>query len=57
MNKCTLRESQTEVFYVCDPQKATTCEKRTCYLNGGNCTLTLNPNWGKKKVQGDFGKR
>ena len=55
MNKQTLREAMTEVFYECDPSRATTCEKRTCYLNGGNCSLTLNPEWGKRRVRCDKG--
>ena len=31
------------MFYICNPEKATTCHKRTCFLNGGNCALTSNP--------------
>jgi hypothetical protein len=48
-----MKEDYTEVFYYCQPDKATTCEKRNCYLNGGNCALTTNPMWGKKKVTVD----
>lgn len=55
MNKHTVREAMTEVFFECDPSKATTCEKRTCYLNGGSCKMTLNPMWGKRRVQSDYG--
>lgn len=45
-----MTEDYTEVFYYCAPEKATTCEKRNCYLNGGKCCLTMNPNWAKRKV-------
>lgn len=31
------------MFYRCNPEKATTCSKRTCFINGGNCALTSNP--------------
>ncbi len=53
MAKTECYEDYTEVFYYCEPDKATTCEKRHCYLNGGNCALTTNPMWGKKKVTVD----
>lgn len=47
----------TEVFYNCDPKKATGCSKRTCYINGGSCCLTMNPEWGRSKVKGDHAGR
>ena len=43
----------TEVFYECNPKKATTCHKTTCFINGGNCHLTTRPDWGIKKVNTD----
>lgn len=47
-------EDFTEVFYYCDPEKATECKKTICYLNGGKCNLTTRPEWGKRKVKNDF---
>lgn len=48
------QESATEVFYYCNPNKATTCGKSCChYLGKGKCFLTMNPEWGDKKVKGD----
>ena len=31
------------MFYRCDPRKNTSCRKTTCYVRGGNCSLTSNP--------------
>lgn len=40
-------------FYVCDPEKATTCRKTTCFLSSGSCRLTLNREWAAKKEEND----
>ena len=29
------------MVYICDPEKNVTCKKRDCYVNGGECCLTL----------------
>ena len=29
------------MIYICDPNKNVTCKKRDCYVNGGECCLTL----------------
>lgn len=39
------KDDPTEVFYICDPAKATTCRKTTCYVNGGDCRFTTRPDW------------
>ena len=36
-------------FYTCDPAKATTCRKTSCFLIGGPCRLTLNKEWAEEK--------
>lgn len=46
-----------EVFYWCDPEKAETCRKTTCHINGGNCWLTLRPDWGSRLVTSDGCKK
>lgn len=51
--KVMVDNDPTEVFYECDPKKATTCHKTTCYINGGNCHLTTRESWGLKKVDTD----
>ena len=33
------------MFYKCDPRKATGCSKRTCFINGGDCGITSNPEY------------
>ncbi len=33
--------------YPCDPAKNKHCRKTNCYLNGGECTMTTNPNYKK----------
>lgn len=38
------------MYFVCDPEKNIFCKKKTCYLNGGNCTLTTDINCAKKPV-------
>lgn len=30
-------------LYICDPDKNTTCKKTACYVNGGPCNRTFNP--------------
>ncbi len=32
-----------ENFYLCDPTLNTICNKSGCYINGGPCRLTYNP--------------
>ena len=27
--------------YICDPEKNTKCDKRHCWINGGECKMTL----------------
>ena len=31
------------VTYYCDPEKAESCKKRSCFVFGGPCHLTFNP--------------
>lgn len=57
MNKHTEQEDATEVFYECDPEKATTCGKSCCFIYGGPCSMTMNPEWGIRKVRSDHGGR
>lgn len=35
--------------YTCDPEKNTGCKKTACYAKGGECRLTLNPNYAKEE--------
>lgn len=35
------------MFYECDPNKAITCRKRDCFLNGGECGITSNVKYAK----------
>ena len=35
--------------YPCDPKKNTDCKKTACYAKGGECRLTLNPNYAKEE--------
>ncbi len=41
----------TEVFYLCDPKKAITCKKTSCYINGGECRLTTRKDWADRKCK------
>lgn len=35
--------------YTCDPEKNKECKKTACYAKGGECRLTLNPNYAKEE--------
>ena len=43
----------TEVFYWCDPSKATGCKKTCCFIYGGQCALTTCPSHAYKPVTTD----
>lgn len=34
--------------YTCDPEKNKECKKTACYAKGGECRLTLNPEYAKE---------
>ena len=38
---CPICERQ--MIYPCDPEKNTTCTKQSCFVNGGPCCHTTNP--------------
>ena len=33
------------MFWKCDPRKAKKCEKKTCFIYGGDCGITSNPEY------------
>lgn len=35
--------AEPRVFYKCNPAKNFACKKTYCYLNGGGCELTSDP--------------
>ena len=39
-------------FYECDPEKNVACNKRACYLNGGDCYMTRRKEYAKHDTQG-----
>lgn len=50
MNK-TSRTEEGPRFYTCDAAKNETCKKTMCYINGGPCKHTLNPEYRKEKAK------
>lgn len=38
--------------YLCDPEKNKECGKQRCFLHGGPCHLTTNPNY-RKVISGE----
>lgn len=47
---CPICECQ--IIYPCDPEKNTTCTKQSCFVNGGPCYHTTNPEF-KKTIEGE----
>ena len=43
-----IRES---VVYSCDPTKNKLCKKTECFLYGGHCVFTLNPQYAKTNMK------
>ena len=41
--------AKTYKTYKCDPAKNTECSKTNCHINGGECYLTHNKKYEKKK--------
>lgn len=39
-----MKPRPTKIF-VCDPDKNPYCDKSDCYINGGFCCLTYNPDF------------
>lgn len=40
-------------FYICDAKRNQNCNKKMCYLNGGQCTNTTNIKYAKKFKRGN----
>ena len=38
-------------IYMCDPEKNTKCQKRGCYIYGGGCRRTRNPEFAKEEPE------
>ncbi len=34
---------EKEFLYLCDPSKALNCKKTMCFIKGGPCDATINP--------------
>lgn len=51
----TLRDDGKQWFDIgeCDPEKAKTCPKTECHINGGPCTKTSVISWRKSKTNQD----
>lgn len=43
--------AKTYKTYKCDPAKNTECSKTNCHINGGECYLTHNKKYEKKKCK------
>lgn len=39
---------EKEKIYKCDPNKNVNCEKRSCYINGGECYMTTDKKYEKR---------
>ena len=37
-------------LYLCDPEKNTECNKKSCFINGGPCNKTSNINFAAQPV-------
>ena len=48
------RECQPRILFTCDPEKNPNCPKNGCYLNGGGCSSTSNPEHAKTDKGGYF---
>lgn len=48
------REYQPCILFTCDPEKNPNCSKTGCYLNGGRCSSTTNPEHAKTDKDGYF---
>ena len=47
--KKALKTPEPVRAYTCDPEKNKECKKTACYAKGGECRLTLNPNYAKEE--------
>lgn len=43
-------EEEGVTLYLCDPVLNTSCDKSNCYINGGDCMLTININCRRDKI-------
>lgn len=44
-----MKQSKGYVGGLCDPDKAKTCKKEHCFINGGDCRSTTNIEWIRDK--------
>lgn len=42
------------ILFTCDPEKNPNCSKTGCYLYGGRCSSTTNPEHAKRDENGYF---
>lgn len=42
-------------LYLCDAEKNINCKKKSCYLNGGPCTQTIDAKFEKAKLENGGG--
>lgn len=43
-------EEEGATLYLCNPELNTSCDKSNCYINGGDCMLTININYRRDKI-------
>lgn len=42
-----------KILYVCNPDKNVKCKKTSCYINGGECSLTAKEEFAKTNESGN----